>query len=346
MREPWAAARGWRPIVWPSAVAALLPFLLLWLPGARWQYGLVAAAGALTLVIAIIAVTAPWERLPGWAPSTLAFAYLGVVLLLRTAGGPSGVTAMVLLPVFWVGLCGTRRQLWAVLTGVTLIFVVPMTLVGGANYPPSAWRTGILFLVLSGIVGTTMHALVARVSEEERARDLLLRQLDDLAHTDALTGLLNRRAWQVELDRGLARARRTEDPVSVALVDIDSFKAINDVHGHHRGDLLLIDIAWRWAEILRPDDMLARIGGDEFAVLLPDCTEARGYAVLERLRAQMPAPHTCSVGIATWDGTEPADRLMVRADDALYENKRTGQDHSVLARVSRPERRSHASSAH
>jgi diguanylate cyclase (GGDEF)-like protein len=346
MREPWAAARGWRPIVWPSAVAALLPFLLLWLPGARWHYGLVAAAGALTLVIAIVAVTAPWERLPSWAPSTLAFAYLGVVLLLRTAGGPSGVTAMVLLPVFWVGLCGTRRQLWGVLTGVTLIFVIPMILVGGANYPASAWRTGILFLVLAGIVGTTMHALVARVSDQDRARDRLLRQLDDLAHTDALTGLLNRRAWQVELDLGLARAQRTEEPVSVALVDIDSFKAINDVHGHHRGDLLLVDIARRWAGILGPDDMLARIGGDEFAVLLPDCTEARGHVVLARLRAQMPAPHTCSVGIAMWDGVEPADRLMVRADDALYDDKRTGQDHPLTARVSSPDLRSHASSAH
>jgi diguanylate cyclase (GGDEF)-like protein len=326
MRGPGSVARGWRPIVWPSALAALLPFLLLWLPGARWHYGLLAAAGALTLVIAVAAVTAPWERLAAWAPSTLAFSYLGVIALLRAAGGPSGVSAMVLLPVFWVGLAGTRRQLWGLLTGVMLIFIVPMILVGGANYPPSAWRTGILFVVLSGIIGTTMHALVARVRDQELARDQLLNQLDELAHTDSLTGLPNRRAWQVELDRGLARARRTDEPVSVALVDIDSFKTINDAHGHHRGDLLLTDIARLWTEILRPDDVLARIGGDEFALLLPDCTEARGRVVLERLRAEMPMPHTCSVGIATWDRAELANRLMVRADNALYDAKRTRHD--------------------
>jgi diguanylate cyclase (GGDEF)-like protein len=291
----------------------------------------------LTLVIAVAAVAAPWERLPAWGPCTLAFAYLVVIALLRAAGGPSGVASMVLLPVFWLGLCGTRRQLWCMLAGVTLIFIVPLILVGGANYPPSAWRAGILFLALSGIIGITMHTLVARVREQERVRDRLLSQLDDLAHTDALTGLPNRRAWEVELDRGLARARRTGEPVSVALVDIDNFKAINDLHGHPGGDLLLINVARKWAEVLRPDDVLARIGGDEFAVLMPDCTEAEGAEVLKRLRARMPTPSTCSVGLATWDRAELADRLMVRADNALYDAKRAGHDHltatSVASRV-------------
>ena len=69
-------------------------------------------AGALTIALAVTAVAAPWDRLPAWSPSTLPFAYLIVVALLRRAGGPTGVTAMVLLPVFWLGLCGTRRQLW------------------------------------------------------------------------------------------------------------------------------------------------------------------------------------------------------------------------------------------
>jgi diguanylate cyclase (GGDEF)-like protein len=331
MRQERSLAEGWRRALLPSLVAAFLPFVLLWLPPARWHSGLVVAAGALTLLIAVIGVRAPWERLPGWAPCVLAFAYLVVVALMRAAGGPSGVAPMVLLPVFWLGLCGTRRQLWCLLIGVTAVFVLPLILVGGANYPPSAWRAGILFIVLSGIVGMAVQSLAVRVRDQERARNRLLEQLDDLAHTDALTGLANRRAWEVELKRGLARARRTSEPVSVALVDIDSFKAVNDAHGHPGGDALLIEVTRNWSEALRPDDMLARIGGDEFAVLMPACTDVDAAEVIKRLRHRMPGAYSCSVGVATWDCIELADSLMVRADDALYDAKRYSKNRAVTA---------------
>jgi diguanylate cyclase (GGDEF)-like protein len=177
-----------------------------------------------------------------------------------------------------------------------------------------------------------VQSLAVRVRDQERVRNRLLVQLDDLAHTDALTGLANRRAWNVELRRGLARARRTSEPVSVALVDIDSFKAVNDAHGHPGGDALLIDVTRNWSEALRPDDMLARIGGDEFAVLMPACTEADAADVITRLRGRTPGPYSCSVGVATWDRAEPADGLMVRADEALYDAKRHGQTHPHAAR--------------
>ncbi len=77
---------GWRRVLWPALVAALLPFLLVWLPPARWHPGLLGAAGALTLVIAVIMVAALWERLPGSGPCILAFAYLFVAALLRAGG--------------------------------------------------------------------------------------------------------------------------------------------------------------------------------------------------------------------------------------------------------------------
>ncbi len=312
--------------MFPSFAATFLPFLLLWLPAGGRRVGPVIAAGILTVMIAVVALRAPWERLPRWGPSVLAFAYLAVVALLRAAGGPSGIAPMVLLPVFWLGLSGTPRQLWCLLIGIALLFGIPLILVGGSEYPPNAWRAGVLFLAVSVIVGVTLQALVAHVREQERERNRLLEQLDGLAHTDSLTGLANRRAWDVELDRGIARAARTGEAMSVALVDIDSFKAINDAHGHPGGDSLLVTVARNWAEVLRPDDMLARIGGDEFAVLMPACTEAGAAEVIERLQTRMPRRYSCSVGLAMWDGAECAARLMARADEALYDGKRNRSD--------------------
>ena len=325
MREHGSLADRSRRTLLPSCLVAFLPFALLWLPPAHWRLIPLVAAAVLAIAIAGFALRAVWERLPTWSTCALAWAYLTVVVLLRASGGPSGVSVMVLLPVFWLGLFGTRRQLWSLLIGVASVLVVPLIVVGGANYPPSTWRTAILFLVLSGIVGTTVQALVRLVQAQEREHNQLLAELDHLAHTDPLTGLANRRAWQSELDRGLARARRTGKPVSIALVDIDSFKAINDAHGHPGGDSLLIKIAQSWAEMLRPDDVLARVGGDEFAVLVPDCSQAETPEVIRRLRAQMPSPHSCSIGVATWDTLEVADQLMRRADQALYEAKRDRQ---------------------
>jgi diguanylate cyclase (GGDEF)-like protein len=307
-------------MLWPSVIAAFLPFALLWLPGANWHPVPVIAAGLLTLAIAVMAVKAKWDRLAPWVRAVPAFAYLFVFVLLRAGGGNSGVAPMVLLPVFWLGLYGNRRQLWWLLAGITVSVFVPLLL--DATYPASVWRAGIMMLALSGIVGATIQSLVAYARQQTRERNQLLAQLETLAHTDALTGLANRRAWEAELGRGLARARRTSEPITVGLVDIDSFKAVNDRCGHSGGDLLLIEVAQTWRETLRPDDVLARIGGDEFAVLMPGCTEAEATDVIARLGRRMPGPYTCSTGLATWDRAEPADRLMIRADEALYDVKR------------------------
>jgi diguanylate cyclase (GGDEF)-like protein len=305
------------------------------------RLGPLIAAAALTVALGAAALRAKAKPLPGWAPAGLAWGYLIVVALLRSSDGPSGVAAMVLLPVFWLGLRGTRRQLWCLLLGVALVFVVPVVVVGGADYPPSAWRAGILFVTLSGLVGTTVQALVTHARGQEHERNRLLAQLDELAHTDALTGLANRRAWQSELDRCLARARRTGEPVSIALVDIDRFKVVNDMHGHPGGDALLISVARSWSDVLRPDDVLARIGGDEFAVVMPGCSHAEAVDLSRRLRARMPSPYSCSTGLATWEPPEGPDQLMGRADRALYDAKRNGHDEAPPAVSSDPVRASH-----
>jgi diguanylate cyclase (GGDEF)-like protein len=311
-----------RRTLWPSIAVAFLPFALLWLPPSRWDPVDLAVAGVLTLVIALVALRASSNRLPKQAPVVIAFAYLLVVVALRKAGGPSGVAPLALLPVFWLSLYGTRRQLSCLLVGVALALFVPLLLTGSASEPSGGWRAAILLVAVSAIVGTTLQSLVDHVRSQDGERERLLAELADLAHTDSLTGAANRRAWDSQLDRALARSRRTGETMSVALADIDSLKATNDVHGHAAGDQLLAGVVQRWSAVLRPDDFVARIGGDEFAVLLPACTPDDISDVLTRLRAGTPRPHSCSVGVATWDRRETADDLMCRADDALYRSKR------------------------
>ena len=163
----------------------------------------------------------------------------------------------------------------------------------------------------------------------DRAR--LLAQLQETARTDDLTGLPNRRAWEEELPRELARAARDARPVCVAMLDLDRFKRFNDHRGHQAGDRLLKQAAAAWSSQLRTSDMLARYGGEEFSLLLPGCTLADAKALVQRLRVSMPDDETVSAGIACWDETEGADELVGRADHALYAAKRGGRDRLVTA---------------
>ncbi|MDX6583596.1 MAG: diguanylate cyclase [Solirubrobacterales bacterium] len=168
-----------------------------------------------------------------------------------------------------------------------------------------------------------------QASEAERER--LLAKIDRLAHTDELTGLPNRRAWDEEITRELSRSKRLGFDVSVAMVDLDRFKDFNDLRGHPAGDRLLRDAAERWRQALRVTDFLARTGGEEFAALLPGCRLGQASAVIGRLRAATPDDQTCSVGLAHWDGEESAASVLSRADVALYEAKRGGRDRTELA---------------
>jgi diguanylate cyclase (GGDEF)-like protein len=163
----------------------------------------------------------------------------------------------------------------------------------------------------------------------ERA-DLLTR-LEEIADTDELTGLPNRRGWNRELAVAMSTADRRDTPLCVALIDVDFFKAVNDERGHQAGDRLLKSAAAAWRSTLRPADVLARPGGDEFTLLLPDCDLDRAGTVLERLREATPGGRTCSIGVAEWDGSERDDDLVSRADDALYRAKDTGRDRVVAA---------------
>ncbi len=139
------------------------------------------------------------------------------------------------------------------------------------------------------------------------------------AGTDPLTGLANRRAWEDGADRMLAAAARSGEPVTVALLDLDGFKAVNDTGGHAAGDALLRALASGWRGELRRSDLLGRLGGDEFALCLPASDRAATADLLGRLRAV--SAGAWSAGAATARPGETLREVLARADAALYRQK-------------------------
>jgi diguanylate cyclase (GGDEF)-like protein len=175
------------------------------------------------------------------------------------------------------------------------------------------------WLFVASVVVTTGVA-TGRLSAEVRALGL----------RDPLTGLGNRRAWEEALPRQLALASRNGKPLCVALLDVDGFKGLNDRDGHLAGDRVLSEAASAWSHEIRASDLLARYGGDEFALLLPDCTIDRAMEIVGRLELVCEGV-SFSTGVARWDGLEDAESLLHRADKALYLAKRQGGGRSVLA---------------
>jgi diguanylate cyclase (GGDEF)-like protein len=155
--------------------------------------------------------------------------------------------------------------------------------------------------------------------------------LADQARRDPLTGLLNRRGWEDALKAEMARAARSRAALSVLMLDLDGLKTFNDSAGHQAGDELLSATASLWQSRLRPTDVLARYGGDEFVVLLPGCDETRALQVAHALLQDMPPGGSCSAGVAQWDRYEDGARVVARADAALYHGKRAGGARAVAA---------------
>lgn len=179
-----------------------------------------------------------------------------------------------------------------------------------------------------------VRGIVANLHDvtDRRTRD---EQLRHRAYHDLLTGLPNRAALLERLQQAVARAGRAGHSLAVLFVDLDGFKVANDTFGHRAGDELLVDVAKRLATCTRPEDTLARFGGDEFAVLLDDVETTAAARVAERVLGALKEPFavsgrelpiTASIGIALGAaGAEPADELLRRADVALYHAKELGR---------------------
>jgi diguanylate cyclase len=179
-------------------------------------------------------------------------------------------------------------------------------------------------VLVGGLVSTTLVLLRLwdLLGNLERKAD----ELAGLARVDGLTGVPNRRTWDHELARACRTALEAHEPLVVAILDLDRFKAYNDAHGHLMGDLVLKETATAWHEILDGTGFLARFGGEEFSVLLPGHRLDAAEPVLERLRATMPGGQSCSIGVAVWDFSEDPADVVARADRALYFAKHAGRD--------------------
>jgi len=171
--------------------------------------------------------------------------------------------------------------------------------------------------------------------------ELELGQVSELIYQDHLTGTLNRRGMDEAFVREFARANRGQKPISVALLDIDHFKKINDTFGHDVGDQALIHLSAVVKEILRPMDVVARYGGEEFVIILPDTNMDDGVKIMTRLQRDLTKRYflheneklliTFSAGVAQRTSAESAEAMIARADSALYRAKQAGRNRVLPA---------------
>lgn len=278
-------------------------------------------AVALAAFVVAAVILARSNRLPLW--SFQLFALLGT--LLATAWihfshvVPSAAAVIYLWVVLYAFYFFTLREAGAQLAAVSGAYATLLAL-----RPPEFPAVGHAVLLIGSlaVVGLLTAYLKSRVES-------LVTELAAAARTDYLTGLMNRRGFEEQFTRDLARARRTERPLSLLLGDLNTLKRINDELGHEAGDRALKEVTALLEQGGRASDTAARVGGDEFAVILPDAGEKAARVVADRFRrsvrrafAGRPVPLTISFGVATFPRHgETLDALLRAADHRLYADK-------------------------
>jgi diguanylate cyclase (GGDEF)-like protein len=276
------------------------------------------------------------QRLPRVAVLLLGLALIAGIAWLDNATGPKLLlNVFYLLPVMLVAWV-TASTAYGLIAVLATFVVGPLETyldgLGIYSLPVAAWNAG---------MRTAVFCIVLLLLAEVRR---LVARLQEQSLTDELTGVANRRAFLDVAAREIERSRRYRHELSLAYLDIDDFKAANDRFGHAVGDRVLIALGGLARATARSVDTVARIGGDEFVILMPETDTLAALPLAERLRAACSraagvgaAPVTCSIGLVTFERA-PGDieEMLTSADALMYEAKAAGGDNVRHARVGPP----------
>ena len=234
-------------------------------------------------------------------------------------------------PYIWFGFLWGIPVPLATTFAATTYMVPPITEIFSS---PIQWfflSHPLLFGALFGILGTIRQ-------EKDIQIQKLVNELRNLSIQDSLTGLANRRYFTRAFEEEVARALRQDIPLSIIFLDIDFFKKVNDTHGHRMGDTVLKEISHYIQRTCRPFDTIARWGGEEFIILLPENNEIEATACAERIRRgiaagaskAIPFPITISAGVTQYNAGDTLEKFTERADQALYKAKENGRNRVVI----------------
>jgi diguanylate cyclase (GGDEF)-like protein len=297
-----------RTIAWLFLSGAGLSATLVVLPG--WDE---MADGPLlgTVVAAALVAVVVWSqadrmgRVSVHAVAGCGVALIAICQLLAGGGTPTAMYAMLYL---WVVLHAAMFFTWHVAAAhVVFSSVAHATVLVVLGEMAGGWPQ-------LAVVAGTQVAACAVVGQ-------LAARLRRSADVDGLTGLTSRRMVERALAWACEQTCRHGRPLTVALIDLDGFKQINDRDGHQAGDELLVEIARRWVPQVRASDLLGRVGGDEFALIATGCDLDAACELVDRLLEVLPGTVGASAGVAQFDGHEAPQQLMGRADQALYAAK-------------------------
>lgn len=292
------------------------------------------------------------------------FRYISIIIASIYGGVTSAIISAIIIGVFRVAYFGVNNC--SIIAFIMLIFVG-----GGCGvlshiklsrlkkwiysnlYSVLVFAIGFIFLVeelniflqvvVTYIIGTILvSAIIYPYIEHLDASNILFRRLRDESSKDFLTGLNNRRSFYYIFNTIVNEIKDKEEKLSLLFIDIDFFKEINDTYGHHNGDVVLKEIASLLIESCRDFEIISRHGGEEFSILLRDCSVKYSLDLAERIRKKVESNKfnlfneieiniTVSIGVAIYpDSTTVPEELIILADSALYEAKRTGRNKVVL----------------